>query len=145
MNFSTKNKSDLKTSSAIKKPINLKAKNKYKKTPNREDKRKKYKIIFEENDAKSSSTEENIDFEAFFDEEQKQKEDEKQREFRRIRLGQIKKMNENFNKDNVDLITLKEENKDEIRKVKLSSKNDNNHNNKIKDDEKSLIVKTAIN
>lgn len=148
MNFSTKSgkASDLNlhAASSIKKPINLKGKYEDKKVfgrnKNKEEKDKKGKlIVIEEKEDKNSFTEENIDFEAFFDEELKQKEEEKQRESRRMRLEQIKKINENpenANKDNVEFLILptNEFNKDESSKAKLPSKKEtnNNNNNKIK-------------
>lgn len=156
MNFSTKSsKLDSIASSNIKKPIDTKGKHDDKKSSDKNkdkserDKKSKI-IIIEEKDEKINAIEDNVDFEAFFDEELKQKEEEKQRELRRMRLEQIKNLNEktaNTNKDNTEVFSLQSENlKEESIKAKLPSKNEtNNNNNKFKDDEKSLLVINANN
>jgi len=155
INFSTKNRKNSDTNFAalsIKKPFDSKGKYEDKKSfssrkrDNEDKDRKRKLIIIEEKEDRSTIAEESINFEAFFDEELKEKEEEKQRELRRMRIEHIKKMNEN-----VDVISNKDDNaevlslqgdicQDEISKTKLPSKIETNNNNKIKDDEKSLLV-----
>jgi len=105
MSFSTKHKTGSLKADQIKIPTEFKSKieeKNYSKTEKNSSSKRKL-------EEKYISIEENMDFENLLDDEQRQKEEEKEREMRRLRLDQIKQMNENLNKDNYSYIEEKEE------------------------------------